>query len=64
MARLTIVWLMLLATVVVGVIVWGVLTLNTDAKMVGALGGVLLTLVAKGISAIKHRNGRTGYDSE
>lgn len=58
MSRLTVAWMCGLATVLVGTIAWYVVTLKTDAKesVILALGGALVTIVAKGAIAIINRN--------
>lgn len=60
-ARLTIIWCMVLASIVTGFLCWYVaytmLHSKPDAAVVGALAGVLTALVFKGAVALWTRNG-------
>lgn len=56
MTRLTIAWLMVLATAVIGTVCYYVLKGKPESAVLMALGGILLTLVVKGIVAIRSRN--------
>lgn len=56
MTRLTIAWLMVLATAIIGTVCYYVLTGKPESAVLLAMGGILLTLVVKGIIAIRSRN--------
>jgi hypothetical protein len=57
MSRLAIGWLLGLATVIVGVVVFYVVKVRpVDAAVIGALGAVLGAVVYHGAVAIKNRN--------
>jgi hypothetical protein len=57
MARLTIAWMCVLASAIVATTCYCVLTSKPEAALVCALGGMLLTIVAKGAVAMYTRNG-------
>lgn len=57
MSRLTIAWMSLLATAIVATTCYYVVKRDVRAEVIVALGGMLLTIVAKGAVAIINRNG-------
>lgn len=56
MARLTIAWMCALATGLVATTCWYVVKGDHKAEVICALGGMLLTIVAKAAVAIINRN--------
>lgn len=56
MTRLTIFLITMCITALVGSVCWYLIKGKPDAAVLGAVGGIMLTLVAKGAVAIINRN--------